>query len=87
MRSSKGFTLQPLQPGAASPMIPRSNMMGLPPKAQQSTSLHHSNLPTNQQFDSDRLVFLEEENAQLKNQLKEANELIARLREENAELT
>ena len=68
-------------------MLPRS---GLPPKAagcpQPSASLHHANLPTNQQFDSDRLAFLEEENLQLKHQLREANELIARLREENADL-
>ena len=44
MRSSKGFMLQPLQP-TASP-IPRSGGGLLPPK---------SKLPTNQQFDSDRV--------------------------------
>lgn len=86
MRSSKGFTLQPLQAPSASPMPPRSgNMMGLPPKSFQTTGSLHAKLPAAQSYDTDRLAFLEDENSQLKIQLREANELIVRLREENAD--
>ena len=72
MRSSKGFVLQPLQgPGTFSDALSRPS----------------GALPSSVQFDSDRLVFLEDENMQLKQQLREANELIAKLRAENKELT
>ena len=74
MRSSKGFVLQPIQGPATN-----SSSGTRPPPGR--------NLPSSAKFDYDRLAFLEEEIAQLKLQLKDANQLIAKLREENKDLS